>query len=58
MLIAANDALKIALIKLQMLHNAKLSKSEQMLVHAASGSSFDKLIADMKAEAASKQQAW
>lgn len=58
MLIAANDALKIALIKLQMIHNAKLSKSEQMLVRAASGSSFDKLIADMRAEAASKQKAW
>lgn len=57
-LIAANDTLKIALIKLQMIHNTKLSKSEQIMVHAATGSSFKQLVSDMRTEGAAKSAIW
>lgn len=57
-LIAANDALKIALIKLQMIHNRKLSKAEQIMVHKATGTSFQQLINEMRAEATAMQSIW
>ncbi len=41
-----------------MIHDTKLSKAEQILVHSAAGSSFKKLIGEMRQEATAKQAIW
>lgn len=48
-LTAGNDELKLALIKLSLYHDTKLTPQEQAKVHTASGSSFNQIIEDLKA---------
>jgi hypothetical protein len=46
---AANDELKLALLKLQLYHETKLTAQEQTMVQAASqSSSFNSLVKDLK----------
>jgi len=54
----ANDELKLALIKIQMIHDTKLTPQEQTMVHTASGSSFKELTKELKQEIINKGKLW